>query len=171
MPKRLTPSNLVGHWISVQFPAGYGREGQSSQAPNEQQMIGKVTKFSKVSISIVWDSLHQIDFSLSGGSRSEKVLLARRKNLRSNGGLKFSVLPKQVAAQWHLAENAGFRTKQELDECLRMGFEISMRENNGTITDEVASIRDIYLDCKWRGFPSKTEMEEAKALGFGTKDE
>ena len=53
MPKKLTPSNLVGHWISVQFPAGYGREGQSSQAPNEQQMIGKVTKFSKVSISLL----------------------------------------------------------------------------------------------------------------------
>jgi hypothetical protein len=74
---RFKSKDLVGMWVDVE---GLGP--------------GKVASFSKTSLSLLFDSMHTIEFYAQGlGTR--KVLLRRRKHLRWNHGARFTVLQRE----------------------------------------------------------------------------
>jgi len=66
---------LVGEWLDI--------EGMGP---------GLVRAYNKVTLNLMYDSFHRVDFSISGGGKTESVLLRRRKLLRWNQGHKFHIL-------------------------------------------------------------------------------
>jgi len=71
----IPPKSLVGKWVDVD---GIGP--------------GRVRGYKKVTNSLLYDSQHIIDFSISGGSSKEKILLRRRKLFKWNHGIRYHLL-------------------------------------------------------------------------------
>ena len=61
---------------------------------------GLIRAYNKVTMNLLFDSFHRVDFSISGGGGKESVLLRRRKLLRWNRGARFHILPGKPSPQF-----------------------------------------------------------------------
>jgi hypothetical protein len=96
--------SLVGKWVDI--------EGRGPGLIQEYAKVFAVTHWfcahpetnvrflnSQVSISLLFDSMHKVDFTISGGFPKTPVLLRRRKLLRWNNGARFHLLDKKPSPQ------------------------------------------------------------------------
>lgn len=74
---------MVGQWVDVE---GIGP--------------GLVKSYKKVTNSLLYDSQHVIDFSISGGSAKQSILLRRRKMFKWNNGFRYHLLGSKPTPQY-----------------------------------------------------------------------
>jgi hypothetical protein len=61
---------------------------------------GLVKSYKKVTNSLLYDSQHIIDFSISGGLPKQSILLRRRKLFKWNTGLRYHLLGSKPTPQY-----------------------------------------------------------------------